>query len=134
MPKLSEATAAERWNVPGMVEGIAAEVDGYSVERERWDVDIDFTFTFKGLPNDLCPAHHVGYVVKGTLILTMADGTEEVFEGGDAVVIEPGHTAAVTAGSEFVTFTPVEEARAMAPIVEANMMKFAQEQGIDLEG
>ena len=133
MPKLSEATDAQRWDVPGMMAGVAAEVDGYSIEMERWDIDMDFAFSFRGLPDDRCQAHHVGYVVKGKLILTMADGTEEVFEGGDAVVIEPGHTAAVTAGSEFVTFTPIDEARAMAPIVEANMMKFAQEQGIDVE-
>lgn len=88
-------------------------------------------------PTGLAVAPHgdqSGYVVTGKLILTLADGTEEVLEGGDAVVIEPGHTAAVTAGSEFVTYTPIDEARAMNPIVEANMMKFAQEQGIDVEG
>jgi hypothetical protein len=64
----------------------------------------------------------------------MADGTEEVFEGGDAYVLKPGHTASVAAGAEFVTFTPIEQAKATKPIVQANMMKYPAEHGIEVPG
>lgn len=131
MPKVSKTTATTHISLPGLTASAMAEVDGYSVEIESWDVDMDFAFSFKGLPDDRCQAHHVGYILKGKTTITMADGSEEVFEAGDAVVIEPGHTAAVAAGSEFVMFTPIEEAKAMAPVVQANMMKYMQEHGIE---
>ena len=132
MAKVSRANADEHWSVPGMMDAVESEVDGYSIEIESWDVDMDFAFIFKGLPNDQCTASHVGYVLKGTITLRMADGTEEVYEGGDAFVLQPGHIPSVTAGSEFVTFTPIEEDKAMAPVVEANMMKWAAEHGIEV--
>jgi len=131
MSKVSKATAPSRWILPGLMDAATAELDGYSVEMESWSVDMDFEFAYKGLPNDQCQAHHVGYVVKGTLRIRTADG-EEVFEAGDAYVIQPGHVPAIAAGSEFVTFTPAEEAKAMAGVVQANMMRYAQEHGIEL--
>jgi hypothetical protein len=133
MAKVSMNSAAEHWSVPGMFEATASEVDGYSVEIESWDVDMDFGFTFKGLPNDQCQASHVGYVIRGSLTVRMADGTEEVFEAGDAYVLPPGHLPSVTAGSEFVSFTPLDEAKAMAGVVQANMMKYAEEHGIQVQ-
>lgn len=135
MPKVSKTTAATQMSIPGLMDVAMSEVGGYSVEIDRWDVEMDFAFTLKGLPNDQCQAHHVGFVLKGKIIFPMDDGSEEVFVAGDAYVLAPGHNApVVAAGSEWVTFTPAEEARAMAPIVEANMMKYAQEQGIKLPG
>ena len=133
MPRISTSRAAERRSVPGMFEAAWAELDGYSVEIERWEVDMDFGFAFKGLPDDRCPASHVGYVVKGKVIVQMADGTEEVFEGGDAYVLPPGHIPLVTAGSEFVTFTPLEEAKGMEQVVQQNMMQYMAEHGIDVQ-
>lgn len=73
----------------------------------------------------------MGYVVTGTLRIRTADG-EEVFEAGDAYVIQPGHVPGIAAGSEFVTFTPAEEAKAMAGVVQANMMSYARKHGIEL--
>ena len=132
MAKVSKANADQHWSVPGMMDAVESEVDGYSIEIESWDVDMDFAFTFKGLPNDQCTASHVGYIIKGKITIGMADGTEEVFEAGDAIVLQPGHVASVTAGSEFVMFTPIEEAKATAPVVQANMMKWAAEHGIEV--
>ncbi len=57
-----------------------------------------------------------------------------MFEAGDAYVLTPGHTPSLTAGTEFVTFTPTEEANAMAPVLQANMMKYAEEHGLELAG
>src|SRR5665648_281638 len=105
MPKVSKTTASTHWRVPGLMDACQQELDGYSVEIESWDVDMDFAFAYKGLPNDQCPASHMGYVMKGKLTIQTADG-EEVFEAGDAYVLKPGHAPHVSAGSEFVTFTP----------------------------
>ncbi len=133
MPKVSKTTATTQMGIPGLMEAAMAEVDGYSVEIERYDgPDIDYSFAYKGLPNDQCQAHHVGYILKGKITLTMADGTEEIFEAGDAVVVKPGHTPAMASGTEYVFFTPAEEANAMAAVVQENMMKYLQEQGIEL--
>jgi hypothetical protein len=123
-------TAADRTSIPGLGDAAAAALDGYSVDMQRYDVDFDMAFAYQGLPNDQCQASHVGYVIKGKFTVRMADGSEEVFEEGDAVVIPPGHVPAVAAGTEFVMFTPIEEANAQAEVVQANMMKYAKEHGI----
>jgi hypothetical protein len=132
MPKVSKATATAHYEAPGLMDAYQQEVDGYVVEIERWDVDMDFAFALKGLPNNQCPASHLGFVLKGSLTIQSADG-EEVFEAGDAVVLKPGHTPRVAAGTEWVMFTPTEEANAMAPVVQANMMKYAEEHGIQVQ-
>ena len=63
-----------------------------------------------------------------------ADGTEEIFEAGDAFVIEPGHTPLAFADSEFVAFTKAQEARQQTEVMMPNIMKYAQEHGIELPG
>jgi hypothetical protein len=133
MPKVSKTTAATQVSVPGWMDAAMADVDGYSVEIERYDgPDMDFAFAYKGLPNDQCQAHHVAYILNGKITVKMADGSEEVFEAGDAVVMKPGHIPTVASGTEYVMFTPAEEANAMAPVVQANMAKYMQEHGIEL--
>ena len=134
MSKVSKATAANRNNVPGMMDAVEAELDGWSIDLQSWDTDFDFAPAFKGLPDDACQANHVGYVMRGKVTVKMVDGSEEVFEAGDAYVLKPGHIPSVAAGSEFVTFTPAEEAKAMQPIVEQNMMQYAAEHGMELPG
>lgn len=135
MTKVSKATAAQHWSVEGKFDAAVAEVDGYSIEILNCDVDFDLAFAHKGQPNDQCQASHVGYVVKGRFTFHMADGTEKVFEGGDAFVIEPGHVLSAAALSESVVFTPIEQARAQAAVVQANMMRYAAEHyGIEASG
>lgn len=134
MAKTSRDAATTHWSVPGVFDASMQELDGHWVEIESWSVDMDFTFAYRGLPNDQCQASHLGYILKGKLTLRMADGTEETFEAGDAYVIKPGHTPEVAAGTEFVTFTPVtEESKAANQVVSANMMKYAQEHGFQVQ-
>jgi quercetin dioxygenase-like cupin family protein len=135
MMKVSKATAAKHWSVEGRFDSAVAEVDGYSIEFLSCDVDFDLAFVHKGQPNDQCQASHVGYVVKGKFTVHRADGTETVFEGGDAFVITPGHVLSAAALSEFVVFTPIEQARAQAAVVEANMKRYAADHyGIEASG
>jgi glyoxylate utilization-related uncharacterized protein len=134
MPKVSKTTATDRGSIPGLFDYAMAEVDGYSIVMERYDVDFDAAFVYRGLPNDQCQASHVGYILTGKFTVQMADGSEEVLEGGDAAVIPPGHTWSATAGTEFVIFTPAEEYQAQVEVMQANMMKYAAEQGIEVPG
>ncbi len=131
MPKFSKATAMHQ-GFPGMVDAYEQEVEGWTVDIETSFVDMDQAEFFKGAPGDLCQAHHVGYVLKGQFGVRKADGTEEVYDAGDAFVIEPGHIPIVHAGLEYVAFTPTEEARQQMAYMMPNLMKYAKEHGIEL--
>ena len=42
---------------------------------------------------DSCEVEHLGYVVSGSMVCRMDDGTEHTFTAGDAAYIPPGHDA-----------------------------------------
>src|SRR3982751_4998676 len=52
---------------------------------------------------DSCEVAHLGYVVSGTMVCKMDDGTELTVNAGDVASIPPGHDAWVT-GSEPCVF------------------------------
>ena len=64
----------------------------------------DLAPVLKGLPNDLCPCPHWGYMLKGRVRLRYADG-EEVLQAGDLFYLPPGHTPLVEEDCEFVEFS-----------------------------
>ena len=79
MPKASKETASESTTVEGY-EGHFEHFDGgYTVGFETYSADADLAPFFKGLPNDQCQCEHWGYVVKGKVKFTSADGSEETF-------------------------------------------------------
>lgn len=63
----------------------------------------------------------MGYVLKGKLKFMFTDGTEEVYEAGDAYYAPPGHTPFLHAGSEVVEFSPTEELAKTIEVVTRNM-------------
>ena len=132
MPKVSKATASSHMLVPGYTDSYEQEVGDWTVTIERELTDMDMAPFFKGAPGDQCQATHMGYVLTGKFGVRRADGVEEVFEAGDAFVIEPGHTPVVFAGSEYVAFTPTEEAKQQAAVMMPNVVKYAEEHGIEL--
>ena len=134
MPKVSKATATTHQVFPGYSEVHEQEVGGWTVTVESEFTDMDMAPFFKGAPNDQCQASHVGYVLKGKFGVRRADGVEEIFEAGDAFTIEPGHIPLAFAGSEYVAFTPTAEAKEQAAVVMPNVMRYAQEHGIELPG
>ena len=40
-----------------------------------------------------CEVNHIGYMISGSLVVKMIDGTEITINAGDAVSIPPGHDA-----------------------------------------
>jgi hypothetical protein len=108
MPKLS-TTSADTHNDFGVGEEWVSVFDKYTGNIVRIGAeDSDLAPMLKGLPNDQCQCPHLGYVIKGQLTVTYADGTE-VYDTGDAFYMPPGHTPLATAGSEFMIFSPNEE-------------------------
>ncbi len=132
MPKVSKATASSHIAFPGYTDEYEQEIGDWSVSIGSYFTDLDQAPFFKGAPDDLCQAHHVGYVLKGKFGVRRADGVEEIFEAGEAFIIEPGHTPIMFAGSEFVAFTPTEEARQQVAVMMPNVMKYAEEHGVEV--
>jgi hypothetical protein len=67
----------------------------------------DVTPLLRGLPGDLSPCPHWGYVLSGRLDVRYADGRES-FAPGDLFYMPPGHTVATEVDTEFVEFSPPE--------------------------
>src|SRR5690349_20501861 len=132
MPKVSKATASAHQPVPGVLDAYSHEIDGWTISMETHLTDLYAAFLFKGAINDQCQAPHMGYVLKGKYGMRIADGVEEVFEAGDAFFIGPGHTPIIFAECEVVYFTPTEEANRELAAVMPNLMKYMQEQGMEV--
>jgi hypothetical protein len=120
MPKASRDTASDSMVVEGY-EGHFEELAGWTVGFETYTADADLAPLFAGLPDDLCQCAHLGYVLKGKVKFTFADGHEEVYEAGDAYHAPPGHTPTLYAGSEIVEFSPTEALQQTLEVVSRNM-------------
>jgi hypothetical protein len=75
---------------------------------------------FKGLPEDRCQCPHWGFVIKGQLRYSTANG-EEVFNAGDLYYIAAGHVPHYEPGTEYVEFSPAEELAKTAEVVLRNI-------------
>ncbi len=120
MPKASESTASESMELEGY-EGHFEDFGPYTVGFERYTADADLAPLFAGLPDDRCQCPHMGYVIEGKVKFTFADGSDEVYEAGDAYYAPPGHLPFLYAGSRVVEFSPTEELAATIEVVSRNM-------------
>lgn len=121
MPKASKETASETVEVEGYEGHLEHFEDDYTVAFETYTADADLAEFFKGLPDDRCQCPHWGYVVKGKLEYTFADGHVETFGTGDAYYVPAGHTPHLYAGSEVVEFSPTRQLAQTMEVVEKNM-------------
>jgi hypothetical protein len=79
----------------------------------------DFTPLLEGLPNDLCHSPHWGYLVKGSMSVRYADGTEETVKAGEVFYWPAGHTAWTNEDTAILDVSPEKEfAEVMAHIVK----------------
>ncbi|GLV92691.1 MULTISPECIES: hypothetical protein [Streptomyces] len=106
--------ATTRDEAPIAVEGGGLEVrvreigGDLSVGFFRLPEGTDFTEALKGLPGDMCPCPHWGYLLKGRLLMRTGDG-EQVYEEGQAFYWGPGHIPVALADTEYVDFSPTAE-------------------------
>lgn len=66
----------------------------------------DIAPLLKGLEGDLCQSPHWGHVAEGELVVTYADGGEDVCVAGDLFFWPPGHSVRVVSDAEVVLFSP----------------------------
>ncbi len=100
------------------VEGIVTRSsEGGDVLARHIDLPpgVDFTPLLKGLPGDLCPCPHWGYVLSGSIRLRFADGSEELSSAGDVYYWPGGHTGWTDEGVTFLEFSPTAE---IVPVLE----------------
>jgi hypothetical protein len=119
MPKTSKQTASHAEDM-GIMEGRYEQLGDYTVGFETFRKDADAAPLMKGLPDDRCQSPHWGYVLRGRVTLTYADRAE-TYEAGDAYYAPPGHTPAVTAGTELIEFSPTDAYGRTMEVVGRNL-------------
>ena len=96
-----------------------AEWGDMMVGYYTYSKESDLTPSLKGLPSDMCPCHHWGYVIKGQMT-TKDKGHEEIAKAGDVYYVAPGHTTIFAEGTEILDFSPKEEFRKLTEAVKRN--------------
>jgi len=94
------------------IEGDGAEMriknlGQYTVAFARLSKGVDLGPALVGLPGDLCPCPHYGYMIKGRLLMRTEDG-DQVYEAGQAFYWAPGHAPVALEDCEYVDFSPTE--------------------------
>ncbi len=84
-----------------------AEWGEMAVRHARVPAGTDMSPVLEGLPNDRCPSPHWGMVLKGSIRIRHADGTEEITRAGELYHWPAGHTASTDEAVEFVEIGPV---------------------------
>lgn len=96
-----------------------APVGELHLSVEAYETDLDTAPLFEGLPNDRCPCPHWGYMLSGRIHVEYETDNESI-EAGEVFYLTPGHTVEIEAGTEYLTFSPTEEFRAMMEVVATN--------------
>ena len=81
---------------------------GMSVAFVQVPAGADLRPALAGLPGDLCPCPHWGYVLTGKVRMHTADGAE-TYEAGQAFYWAPGHAPEAIEDSEYLDFSPTDE-------------------------
>ncbi|MGE0041027.1 MAG: cupin domain-containing protein [Vicinamibacterales bacterium] len=88
------------------------DVSGYAgISGEYFSLaaGVDTTPLFQGLEGNLCQCPHWGFVLKGRITTTGADGVQETVSANDLFYWPPGHNVRVDADAELVMFSPERE-------------------------
>jgi hypothetical protein len=70
---------------------------------------VDTTPLFQGLDGNLCQCPHWGFVLRGRITTTDADGAHETVTANDLFYWPPGHNVKVDEDAEIVMFSPQRE-------------------------
>src|SRR5215212_5641982 len=105
--------AIDRTSVPVSVEGDGVEfrtsrVGDMSIGWMRLPAGADLRPAVAGLPGDLCPCPHWGYMISGRLAMHGKDGVT-TYEAGQAFYWAAGHAPEALTDCEYVDFSRSEE-------------------------
>lgn len=92
----------------GGVEVRVLDQDGIMVGFVRLPAGADLRPATQGLPDDLCPCPHWGYMLKGRVRMHTTGGHQD-FAAGEAFYWAPGHAPEALEDSEYVDFSPTAE-------------------------
>ena len=104
-----------RMEIPGAVIrqrmdfGDMGGFDKISCEYFTLAAGVDTTPLFQGLEGNLCHCPHWGFVLRGQLTTTDAEGARETVHANDLFHWPPGHNVKVDADAEIVMFSPQRE-------------------------
>jgi hypothetical protein len=70
---------------------------------------VDTTQLFQGLEGNLCQCPHWGFVLRGQITTTDAQGARETVNANDLFYWPPGHNVMVDSDAEIVMFSPQHE-------------------------
>jgi len=113
--KISKDNIEVKMEIPGAVIrqqtdfGDATGLGKISGEYFSLSAGVDTTPLFMGLEGNLCQSPHWGYILSGELIVTNADGREEIVNAKDLFYWPSGHNVKVIEDAEIVMFSPQEE-------------------------
>jgi hypothetical protein len=89
--------------------GDVSGFDTISGEYFTLSAGVDTTPLVQGLEGDLCQCPHWGFVLRGQLTTTDANGARETVHANDLFYWPPGHNVKVDADAEIVMFSPQRE-------------------------
>jgi hypothetical protein len=104
-----------RMDIPGAIIrqrtsfGNVRGFDQISGEYFTLSAGVDTAPLFLGLEGDLCQCPHWGFVLRGELTTTDAQGARETVTANDLFYWPPGHNVNVTADAEIIMFSPQRE-------------------------
>ena len=104
-----------RMEIPGAVIrqrkefGDATGLGKISGEFFTLSAGVDTTPLFQGLEGDMCQCPHWGFVVRGQLTTTDAQGAHETVKENDLFYWPNGHNVKVDSDAEIVMFSPQRE-------------------------
>ncbi len=104
-----------RMDIPGAVVrqrknfGDASGLGKISGEYFTLAAGVDTTPLFVGLAGNVCHCPHWGFVLRGRLTTTAADGATETVAANDLFYWPPGHNVKVEDDAEIIMFSPQQE-------------------------
>jgi len=82
---------------------------GMAVGYMEAPAGMDFTPLLVGLPNNMCPSPHWGYVFEGSLRMKFPDGKEAIANAGEVFYWPAPHTGVVEKNVKYIEFSPEPE-------------------------
>lgn len=113
--RIEKDRVAVRMSIPGAVVrleggfGDATGFGGISGEYFTLASGVDTRPLFEGLEGNVCQCPHWGFVLKGEITMTPADGKSETVRKDDLFYWPPGHNVKVESDAEIVMFSPQRE-------------------------
>jgi hypothetical protein len=89
------------------VEVRMTEVGDMTASIIRLSKGTDLGPAFVGLPDDLCPCPHWGYMLEGRLLMHTTNG-DQIYEAGQAFYWAAGHSPVALDDCAYVDFSPTE--------------------------